>query len=151
MLDDFIQRSTASTRVCAVRYINGRIHRLPLFPRYWPFVRGIHWSPVNSPHKCQWPRALMFSLICAWMNGWVKNDEAGDLRCRRSHYDVIVMDITSSGVICHFLHSCNCTFARTIKILIILHYIAYIYLWQTSSQVNCGEEVLLKMNDSQRI
>ena len=19
------------------------------FPRYWPFVRGIHWSPVNSP------------------------------------------------------------------------------------------------------
>ena len=21
------------------------------FPRYWPFVRGIHWSPVNSPHK----------------------------------------------------------------------------------------------------
>ena len=23
------------------------------FPRYWPFVRGIHWSPVNSPHKGQ--------------------------------------------------------------------------------------------------
>ena len=21
------------------------------FPRYWPFVRGIHWFPVNSPHK----------------------------------------------------------------------------------------------------
>ena len=21
------------------------------FPRYWPFVRGIHRSPVNSPHK----------------------------------------------------------------------------------------------------
>ena len=25
-----------------------------LFPRYWPFVRGIHRSPVNSPHKGQW-------------------------------------------------------------------------------------------------
>ena len=36
------------------------------FPRYWPFVRGIHRSPVNSPHKGQWHRALMFSLICVW-------------------------------------------------------------------------------------
>ena len=33
--------------------------------RYWPFVRGIHRSPVNSPHKSQWRGALMFSLICA--------------------------------------------------------------------------------------
>ena len=24
------------------------------FPRYWPFVRGMHQSPVNSPHKGQW-------------------------------------------------------------------------------------------------
>ena len=36
---------------------------------YWPFVRGIHWSPVNSPHKGQWRGALMFSL--AWINDWV--------------------------------------------------------------------------------
>ena len=41
------------------------------FLRYWPFVRGIHRSPVNSPHKGQWRGALMFSLICAWINGWV--------------------------------------------------------------------------------
>ena len=34
------------------------------FTRYWTFVRGIHWSPVNSLHKVQWRRALMFSLIC---------------------------------------------------------------------------------------
>ena len=34
------------------------------FPRYWPFVRGIHWSPLNSRHKVQWRRALMFTLIC---------------------------------------------------------------------------------------
>ena len=61
------------------------------FPRYWPFVRGVHWSPVNSPHKGQWRGALMFSLICAWMNGWVNNREAGDLRRRRGHYDVGVM------------------------------------------------------------
>ena len=39
------------------------------FPRYWPFVPGIHWSPLNSPHKGQWRGALMFSLICVWING----------------------------------------------------------------------------------
>ena len=41
------------------------------FPRYWPFVRGIHRSPVNSPLKGQCHGALMLSFICAWTNGWV--------------------------------------------------------------------------------
>ena len=61
------------------------------FPRYWPFVRGIHRSPVNSPHKGQWRGALMLSLICVWINGWVNNREVGDLRRYRAHYDVIAM------------------------------------------------------------
>ena len=63
------------------------------FPRYWPFVRGIHRSPVNSPHKGQWRGALMFSLICVWINGWVNNREAGDLRRYRAHYDVAVIGL----------------------------------------------------------
>ena len=63
------------------------------FPRYWPFVRGIHRSPVNSPHKGQWRRALMFFLICTRINGWVNNSEAGDLRRNRAHYDFTVMHI----------------------------------------------------------
>ena len=61
------------------------------FPRYWPFVRGIHRSPVNSPHKGQWRGALMFSLICVWINGWVNNGEAVDLRRYRAHYNVTLM------------------------------------------------------------
>ena len=61
------------------------------FPRNWPFVRGIHRSPVNSPHKGQWLGALMFSLICVWINAWVNNREAGDLRSYLAHYDVTVM------------------------------------------------------------
>ena len=36
-----------------------------LFPRYWPFVRGIRRSLVNSPHKGQWRGAVIFSLIYA--------------------------------------------------------------------------------------
>ena len=37
----------------------------------------------------------MFSLICVWINGWVKNGEAGDLRRHRAHYDVILMEVRS--------------------------------------------------------
>ena len=33
----------------------------------------------------------MFSLICAWINCWVNNREAGDLRRHRVHYDVTAM------------------------------------------------------------
>ena len=55
------------------------------FPRYWPFVRGIHRS------QSQQRGALIFSLICAWINRWVNNREAVDLRPHRAHYDVIVM------------------------------------------------------------
>ena len=33
----------------------------------------------------------MFSLIYAWINDWVNNREAGDLRRQHGHYDVIVM------------------------------------------------------------
>ena len=61
------------------------------FPCHWPFVRGMHRSPVNSPRKGQWRGALMFSLICTRINCWVNNGEAGDLRRHRDHYDVIVM------------------------------------------------------------
>ena len=62
------------------------------FPRNWPFVREIHRSPVNFPLKGQWRGALMFSLIYAWINDWVNNREAGDLRRQHGHYDVIVMN-----------------------------------------------------------
>ena len=50
-----------------------------------------NWSPVKSLHKGQWRGAFMFSLICFWINGWVNNREAGDLRGYRTHYDVTIM------------------------------------------------------------
>ena len=43
------------------------------------------------PHKSQWRGALMFSLICAWINGYINKRTVGDLRRHRAHYDVIVM------------------------------------------------------------
>ena len=84
------------------------IKRKP-FPRYWLFVRGIHRSSVDSPPKGQWRRPLMFSLICTWTNGWANNQDAGDLRHQRTHYDVIVMWLrcvlvmTSPTTSCHFI------------------------------------------------
>ena len=57
--------------------------------------------PVNYPHKGQWRGALMGFFICVWINGWVNNREAGDLRRHRRHYDVILMSlITTSSYLC---------------------------------------------------
>ena len=61
------------------------------FPRYWPFVKGIHRPPVDSFHKGHWRGTLMFSLICAWTNGLANNRDDGQLRSRHAHYDITVM------------------------------------------------------------
>ena len=66
-------------------------------------------SPVSGEfpaHKGQWRGALVFSLICAWINGWENNGEAGDLRRYRAHHDVIVMDMVSTDryIVPHTFH-----------------------------------------------
>ena len=57
---------------------NGKIFRLPVtneFPARRPVTRSLD----------------VFSFICAWINGWVNNREAGDLRRSSAHCDVIVI------------------------------------------------------------
>ena len=83
------------------------------FPRYWPFVWGIHQSPVNSPHKGQWRGALMFSLIWAWINGSVDNRDAGDLRCHHAHDDVTVMEVTQD--FCEVLWELHCEWCYLVE------------------------------------
>ena len=58
------------------------------FPRHWSFTRGIHLSLVYSPHKGQWRGALMFSLICAWTNGWAVHSNYCSLRIPQKLYFV---------------------------------------------------------------
>ena len=70
--------------ICYIVNINAKVGHDDVikwkhFPRYWSFVRGIHRSAGNSPYKGQWRGALMFSLICVWINDWVNNRKAGDL------------------------------------------------------------------------
>ena len=86
---------------------NNGVTKWKHFPRYWPFVGGIHQSALHSPHKGQWRGALIFSLIFAWTNGWANTRDAGDLRHHRAHYDVTVMSqaevlILSLQQIIHF-------------------------------------------------
>ena len=93
----FLPATFAVSTSCYTTQVDGLVQHDDVikwkhFPRYWLFVRGIHQSSVNSPHKGQWRGALIFSLICDWINGWINNREAGD----QTHYDVIVMkkDVT---------------------------------------------------------
>ena len=101
------------------------------FPRNWTFMRGIHRSPVNSPHKGQWRGALMFTLICARINGWVNTREAGDLGRYRPHYDVIVMPYHDEFIL------------RNIKYMfafyIITHHFRFVGAgsWKFSFRKNC--------------
>ena len=86
-----LNSNLAKSRLLITNFVNAQ--------SFWCFAQstamlmsmGIHWSPVNSPHKGQRRGALMFPLICTWINGWVNNREAGDLRRHRAHYDVTIM------------------------------------------------------------
>ena len=79
-----------------------------MLPRNWPFVRGIHRSPVDFPHKGQWRRALVYSLICAWTKGWANNWDVGDLRRHCAHYDFTLMWVLEfSGEYHHGSHKWN--------------------------------------------
>ena len=85
-------RNNNSLKWCDVSSVyHDDVIKWTFFPRYWPFVRGIHWSPIDSPYKDQWPGSLMFSLFSTWTNGWTNNRDAGDLRRHCAHYDVTVM------------------------------------------------------------
>ena len=71
-------------------------HQMVKFSALLAICAGNSPVPGEFPHKGQWRGALMFSLICARINGWVNNGEAGDFRRLRVHYDVIVMMMQST-------------------------------------------------------
>ena len=54
----------------------------------WIIIRVTGEFPLQRP--VTW--SFDFSLICAWINGWLNNREGGDLRRHHAHYDVIVMN-----------------------------------------------------------
>ena len=106
-------------------FVNDDVIKWKYFPRYWPFVRGIHRSPVNSPHKGQWRGTLMFSLICAWIDSLVNSREAGDLRRYCVHYDVsenmgAIWISPSTCIVIHLIF-CSITVLKIIVIWLTFH------------------------------
>ena len=49
---------------------------------------GLRWIPRT---KASDAKLWCFFFICAWINGWVNDREAGDLRRHLAHYDITVM------------------------------------------------------------
>ena len=126
---------------------------------------GDRWIPHTKASDCM--GALMFSLICVWINGWVNNGEAGDLRRDRVHYDVTVMQshptTHTRGPHMRFLwwafgkkipRDCynDCTHGTTHQIISfpsancesctkpILEPVSYhVYKWQVSAWLGCGD------------
>ena len=90
---------------CCLSSFHDDVIRWKHFPRYWPFVREIHRSLVDSTHKGPSRGALMFSLISAWTKSCTNNREAGDLRRHRAHYVVTVMGITKQNPVIFILYA----------------------------------------------
>ena len=66
-------------------------HQKETFSVILALMRGIHRSPVDSPHNGQWRRALVFSLICTLTKGSANNREADHLKRHHAHHDVTAM------------------------------------------------------------
>ena len=72
-------------------------HQMETFSALLAICAGNSPIPVNSPHKGQSRGALLFTLICVWINGCVNNREADDLRRYCAHYGVTVMLVITHG------------------------------------------------------
>ena len=95
--------------LCQRWFIVSWIHINKIQPTWWrhqmeTFSALLAFCTGNSPvpgeftgSPGQWRGALMFSLICFWINRWVNSREAGDLRRYRAHYDVTVMNINQNA------------------------------------------------------
>ena len=81
-------------------------HQIETFSALLAICAGNSLVTGESPHKGQWRGALIYPLIYAWMNDWVNDREAGDLRRHRAHYDVTVMSN------CRFLTSMEIQYAH---------------------------------------
>ena len=85
---------------------------------------GQRWIPHTKASNAE---LCFFSLLRAWINGWVNNHKAGDLRCRRAHCDVTVMYINR-----HSLHYNLYTFHSTAVCLLTMVYTPTLIRWHLS-------------------
>ena len=77
----------------------GNQHEPKRKKRWWRHQMGLFSAlmslcAVTGEFPAQRPvtRSFDFSLICAWINGWLNDREVGDLKRHHAHYDVTVMN-----------------------------------------------------------
>ena len=77
--------------ICIMTSSNGNIFRVtgPLCGEF----TGHQWILITNASDAE---LWCFLWPVPWLNGWVNNREAGDLRRNRAHCDVIVMDYRSA-------------------------------------------------------
>ena len=92
---------------------------------------GVGNSPITGEFPAQRPVMRSFDafFICAWINSWVNNHEANDLRCHCDHCNVTVMH-------CNYHTVCNTELWFTVPIYVYIIKYAnlrvyhQIFLWQ---------------------
>ena len=90
--------------VSLILLITSWCHQMEPFSAILAICAGNSPDTGEFPSQRQWRGALVFSLICAWINGWVNNREAGDLRRAMSLFVQCQPTIRSSllsACICH--------------------------------------------------
>ena len=100
------------------------------------FCAGNSPSTGEFPHKGQWRGALMFTLICARINGWANNREAGDLRRYPPNYDVIVITWRIKSTACA---TTNILLLSYVTSLFSIHIPAIVYPWHEINSYLPGE------------
>ena len=65
---------------CGNDIINYDIIKWKQFPRYYPFVRGIHWPPVDFPYKGTVTQTFDVSLLLIWKTNCWTNIQLTDIR-----------------------------------------------------------------------
>ena len=120
-----------------VRTLHDGVIKWKHFPRNWPFVWGIHRSPVDSLYNGQRRRALIFSLRLH--KRLANNRDAVDLRLYRAHYDSTAMIWSKSiitiatPIVCctklryrvHFLHTMTKVYLFGLEIYWVIQWLVY--------------------------
>ena len=70
-----------------------------------------------------WRGALMFSLICVLIHGWINNREVDALRRYRTHYDVTVMSFPVDNR----------------DLFLLVHELIYIYIYEIFENSVCSD------------
>ena len=123
-----------------------RHQKMETFCALLAICAGNHRWSVNSPHKGQWREALMFSLICTRINGWVNSFVAGDLGRHRPIMTFFLWSETrtvqfTSSYMCHLTWMSSVNYTGCSPLSWYRHIIIF-YLSKTN-EIAWGKHVLI--------